>query len=128
MLNLRNVKTVALVAVLAMTFLGSSIVVSADQWFDSYGSLTRNDELAHFANLAVYMRDHPEVIGYIAFCRGPRDRNSDLMRRKTHGVDFIVARFKIPRSQLKIINYGHCHETMTILQPMDKSKPVPKFF
>lgn len=128
MLKLRRVRTLAHVALIAMTFLGSSAIVSADQWFDSYGRLTRNDELAHFSNFAVYLRDHPEMIGYIALCNGPNDLNSVLMRDKRRAVNFIVSQFKIRRSRFKIINYGRCGETMTILQPWDKSTTPPKFF
>lgn len=121
-------RALAIVAVVVVVCLGVTRAVWADQWFDSYGRLSINDERARLANLASFLRDQPEMVGYIAFCAGPNDRSSVLMRHKTSSVDFIVSHFDIAKSRFKIINYGRCSETTTILQPIDKMKPAPQFF
>ena len=128
MRKVQKVRTLTVLAVLMGTCFGSAVIVSADEWFDSYGKLSKNDEFARFANLATYLRKNPETIGYVAFCNGPKDRNSDVMRQKSRGVDFAVTQFNISRSRFKLINYGLCAETKTILQPIDKTKPPPRFF
>ena len=117
-----------LAMIIVLGTLVSTSTVSADQWFDSYGKVSGNDELARFSNLAFFLQDHPETVGYIAFCTSKTESNADVFRQKTRGVNFVVSRFHLRRSRFKIINYGPCAKTRTILQPIDKTKQVPSFF
>jgi hypothetical protein len=128
MSNRTKIRTITVVVVLAITCFAPVFLVAADEWFDSFGRLSKNDELARFTRLAVFLREHPETIGFIAFCTGPHDRNSTQMHQKTRGINFIVSRFKIPRSRIRVIDYGRCRETTTILEPVDRAKPIPQFF
>src|ERR1700741_1269446 len=44
----------------------------ADQWFDSYGDLSWEDEKAHLDNFAIALQNDPDSIGYIIVYAGRR--------------------------------------------------------
>ena len=43
----------------------------ATSWFDSYGDISWDEELLHLDNLAIYLHQNRNMIGYLAFYPGP---------------------------------------------------------
>jgi hypothetical protein len=100
----------------------------ADGWFDSYGEIPWVEESARLDNLAIYLHQYPDFIGYIAFYRGKNESRQQFRARLDRAKRHLVSAGKAKIEQLVFVDAGKREKRWTILQPVEKGKASPKFF
>ena len=96
-----------------------------DQWFDSYGDLSWEDEKAHLDNFAIAMQHDPELVGYIIVFAGRRACVGEAKDRALRAKKYIVETRGIQKNRIKRIDGGYREELTVILQPSPRGKPKP---
>lgn len=94
-----------------------------DQWFDSYGNLTWNDEKAHLDNFAIALQHDPNLIGYIIVYAGRRACLGEAKDRALRAKKYMIAVRAIPENRLKWIDGGYQEDLTVILQPLPPGAP-----
>lgn len=124
---------------LHIAFAGASIVLVSlvgftrtheecvpDQWFDSYGNLSWEDEKAHLDNFAIALQNYPDSIGYIIVYAGHRSCVGEAKDRTLRAKKYLVQTRAIKASRIKLIDGGHREELTVILQPVPRGAPEIK--
>jgi hypothetical protein len=95
--------------------------------FDEYKTfISWNFERANLDNFAIYLRNHPETIGYIAFYVGKKDSAKKVRSRIEKSKRYLIEKRGIARKRLVVIFAGELtNYSTTVLQPLDKSLPRP---
>ncbi len=100
-----------------------SLTSVADQWFDSYGNLSWDDEKAHLDNFAIALQHDPNLIGYIIVYAGKRACVGEAKDRALRAKKYVVETRGIQESRLKWIDGGHHEDLTVILQPVPPGAP-----
>ncbi len=95
----------------------------ADQWFDSYGNLSWEDEKAHLDNFAIALQHDPNLIGYIIVYAGRRACVGEAKDRALRAKKYVVETRGIQESRIKWIDGGYREELTVILQPIPRGAP-----
>ncbi len=95
----------------------------ADQWFDSYGDLSWEDEKAHLDNFAIALQNDPDSIGYIIVYAGRRSCVGEAKDRALRAKKYLVQTRAIEASRIKWIDGGYREELTVILQPAPRGAP-----
>jgi hypothetical protein len=94
-----------------------------DQWFDSYGDLSWEDEKARLDNFAIALQHDPDSIGYIIIYAGRRACVGEAKDRALRAKKHVVDSRGIQASRIKWIDGGYREELTTILQPAPRGAP-----
>jgi hypothetical protein len=114
-----------LVSVLDFTRANDGSLTSvADQWFDSYGDLSWEDEKIHLDNFAIELQNYPDLFGYIIVFAGRRACVGESRNRALRAKKYVTEIRGIQASRIKWIDGGYREELTVILQP---SRGVPEF-
>ena len=95
----------------------------ADQWFDSYGDLSWEDEKAHLDNFAIALQNDPDSIGYIIVYAGRRSCVGEAKDRALRAKKYLVQTRAIEASRIKLIDGRYREELTVILQPAPRGAP-----
>lgn len=95
----------------------------ADQWFDSYGNLSWENEKAHLDNFAIALQHDPDLIGYMIVYAGRRACVGEAKDRALRAKKYVVEMRGIPESRIKWIDGGYREELTVILQPAPRGAP-----
>lgn len=95
----------------------------ADQWFDSYGNLSWENEKAHLDNFAIALQHDPDLIGYIIVYAGRRACVGEAKDRALRAKKYVVETRGIQESRIKWIDGGYREEPTVILQPAPRGAP-----
>jgi hypothetical protein len=95
----------------------------ADQWFDSYGNLSGDDEKAHLDNFAIALQHDPNLIGYIIVYAGRRACVDEAKDRALRAKKYVVETRGIQESRVKWIDGGYRVDLTVILQPIPRGAP-----
>jgi hypothetical protein len=96
---------------------------AADQWFDSYGNLSGEDEKAHLDNLAIALQHDPNLVGYIIVYAGKRSCANEAADRALRAKKYVVEIRGIQESRIQWIDGGYREELTVILQPVPSGAP-----
>lgn len=96
---------------------------AVDQWFDSYGDLSWEDEKAHLDNFAIALQHDPDTIAYIVVYAGRRACVGESKDRALRAKKYLVNTRGIQPSRIKSINGGYREELTVILQPAPRAAP-----
>ena len=123
-----NLMQIALAgAFIVLVSLGSSSRTNdecvADQWFDSYGDLSWEDEKAHLDNFAIALQNYPDSIGYIIVYAGRRSCVGEAKDRALRAKRYLVQTRATEASRIKLIDGGYREELTVILQPAPRGAP-----
>jgi hypothetical protein len=99
--------------------------VKADQYFDTYGNISWEEEKARLTAFAIELKYDSNMIGYIGFYIGKKDKADKIKARINRAKKYLIRDLKIKESRVKIIELGMRDEALTILQPVQKDKPSP---
>jgi len=99
------------------------LLSETDQWFDSYGDLSWEDEKVHLDNFAIALQHDPESIGYIIVYAGRRACVSEAKDRALRAKQYVVETRGIQASRIKWIDGGYREELTTVLQPVPPGAP-----
>jgi hypothetical protein len=107
---------------LALFILGLIMMASASAKaqfdpFDSYGSISWEDEKAHLDNFAIALQHDPESIGYIIVYAGRRPCPGEARDRALRAKKYLVETRSIQVGRIKWIDGGYREELTVILQP-----------
>jgi len=95
-----------------------SLLASAvDQWFDSYGDLSWEDEKAHLDNFAVALQHDHDTVGYIIVYAGRRACVGEAKDRALRVKKYLVETRGVQASRIKWIDGGFQEKLTIILQP-----------
>jgi len=115
---------IALVSVVSFTRTNHGWISSvADQWFDSYGNISWEDEKAHLDNFAIALQQDPNLIGYIIVYAGRRACVGEAKDRALRAKKYVVETRGIQESRIKWIDGGYREELIVILQPAPRGAP-----
>jgi hypothetical protein len=95
----------------------------ADQWFDSYGNLSFDDEKVHLDNFAIALEHDPNLIGYIIGYAGRRACVDAAKDRVLRAKNYVVKTHGIQESRVKWIDGGYREELTVFLQPIPCGAP-----
>lgn len=82
----------------------------ADQWFDSYGDLSWEDEKAHLENFAIALQNDRDSIGYIIVYAGRRSCVGEAKDRALRTKKYLIQTRAIEASRIKMIDGGYREE------------------
>jgi len=97
------------------------------EYFDEYGKISWSKEQLHLLNLERHLRDNPTMIGYIGFHWRNKAEYIKMKKRAIRAKTFLLRRKRIKASRIRIIAGSQRDEARTILQPVLKNLPPPKF-
>lgn len=88
--------------------------------FDRYPSFEKwSHERASLDSFAIYLQQHPEMVGYIMFYRGEDGSLTSVRKRISRARGYLIRVRGIEPRRLKIIDRGRLGRTaFTILQPL----------
>lgn len=110
------------------SLLWPSAFTRADQWFDSYGKISWAEERARLDSFAKFLKEKPDMIGYMAFYVGESDSEAEIEKHVIQAQNHVVCgRLKIEKERIVIVNAGKRAETKFVLQPVLKTLPPPDF-
>jgi hypothetical protein len=99
------------------------LTAMSDQWFDSYGDLSWEDEKAHLDNFAIALQHDPDSIGYIIVYAGRRACVGEGKDHALRAKKYVVETRGIQESRIKLIDGGYREELTVILQPAPRGAP-----
>ncbi len=115
---------IALVACVGFTTTNVGWVTSAaDQWFDSYGNLSWDEEKAHLDNLAITLQHDSNLIGYLIVYAGRRACSGEAKDRALRAKKYMVETRGIEENRIKWIDGGYREELIVFLQPIPRGAP-----
>jgi hypothetical protein len=95
--------------------------------FDAYGKIPRNDEQARLDNFSIWLRDQPQMKGYI-LVYGAKDFPSRKALRWAHRAkDYLVRRRAMKPNRIAIIDGGYREQfgIELYILPRDVGPPIP---
>ena len=95
------------------------------RWFDQYSHVTDAQEKLHLNDFAYYLIKDSDLLGYIAFRIGNKDKMSVVKKRAEHNKRYLVQKFKISSERIRLVFLGRSDNTIFILQPLERDKPFP---
>ena len=95
----------------------------ADQWFDSYGDLSWEEEKAHLDNFAIALQQDSNLIGNIIVYAGRRTCANEAKHRALRAKKYLVETRGIPETRIKWQDGGYREELTVILQPAPSGAP-----
>jgi len=95
----------------------------ADQWFDSYGELSWEQEKAHLDNFAIALQQDPNLIGNIIVYAGRRSCANEARDRARRARKYLTETLGIQASRIKWLDGGYREELTIILQPVPAGAP-----
>ena len=95
----------------------------SDQWFDSYGNISWDDEKAHLDNFAIALQQDPNLIGYIIVYAGRRACVGEARDRALRAKMYLVETRGISQTQIKWLDGGYREGLTVILQPVPSRAP-----
>jgi len=98
---------------------------SADQWFDSYGKISWGEEKSRLDNFALYLKQNPDMNGYIGYWTGPSDRSARVRSSDVRARNYLVRDRRIERDRIIVVDVGRKDETQFVLQPVNKNLGSP---
>ena len=99
---------------------------TVDEWFDSYGDISWEDEKTHLDNFAIALQRDANTIGYVIVYAGRRaceNESKDLALRATK---YLVETRGIQASRIKWTDSGYREKLTVILQPVLRGAPKLK--
>lgn len=115
---------IALVSVASFTKTKhGSLTSAANQWFDSYGDLSWEDEKAHLDNYAIALQEDSNLIGNIIVYAGRRSCANEAKNRALRAKKYLVETRGIQESRVKWLDGGYRKELTVILQPVPPGAP-----
>lgn len=113
--------SIVLVALVGFAGINDECVV--DQWFDSYGDLSWEDEKAHLDNFAIALHNDPDSLGYVIVYAGRRSCFGEAKSRALRAKNYLVQTRAVAASRIKSIDGGYREELTVILQPAPRGAP-----
>ena len=95
----------------------------ADQWFDSYGELSWEEEKAHLDNFAIALQQDSNLIGNIIVYAGRRSCKNEAKDRALRAKRYLTKTRSIQASRIKWSDGGYREELAVILQPVPSGAP-----
>src|SRR5262245_24717563 len=95
------------------------------RWFDEYSNVTNSQEKLHLDDFAYYLIKDPNVLGYIAFRVGKKEKMATVKKRAENNKRYLVQEFKIPQERIRLVCLGRSDDTIFILQPLERDKSFP---
>ncbi len=121
----RSSPKVILAGILISLFFGARIVV-ADSPFSVYsGNASKEEEIVFLDNFAIYLTEHPEMVGYIAYFSSEKRSASRLKKRVNRAVKYLSERRGIDIKRLIVIYGGRNERSKVVLQPTPQGAPPP---
>lgn len=118
----------ALLMILTISFPNKML---ANSYFDSYlGNISWNKEKAHLAALARELKFDSDLIGYIGFQIGSKEKRPKINVRIAQMKKFLVSTYGLNFNRIIFVisKYpSNGKETFIILQPLSKNIPQPTF-
>jgi hypothetical protein len=96
-------------------------------YFDEYGKIPWTEERAHLLDLEGYLLRNPDLIGYIGYFGTSAAELSVMHRRARRAWRYIIAHKRVPRARLILLKGGARSYPGTVLQPVLKGSPPPRF-
>ena len=98
---------------------------AVDQWFDTYGDISWDDERAHLDNFSIALQEDPNLVGYIIVYAGRCACVNEARDRALRAKKYTVETRGIPESRIKWIDGGYREEFIVFLQPAPTGAPAP---
>jgi hypothetical protein len=118
----------SLTVTLLVCFSGNCIATpSPTQVFDRYGNIRWEDEQARLDNFAIFLMQNPPFIGHIFVWAGRRACRGEAQARAVRAKNYLVRFRKIAENRIVWQDEGYNDEPETILQPMERGKPMLAF-
>ena len=121
------IRTIAVITVIVVAFDTQFGASKMDEYFESYGELSWEEETLRLDNLAHFLQLKRDFVGYIAFYTGKKDNSGRVKERVGRAKDYLVCRRKIDEARIITVDAGQRAETQTILHPAPKDAPTPNF-
>ena|SRR5688572_11304221 len=99
------------------------LAAMSDQWFDSYGNISWEDEKAHLDNFAIALQQDPNLIGYIMVYAGRSACVGKARDRALRAKMYLVETRGISQPRIKWLDGGYREELTVILQPLPSGVP-----
>jgi len=97
------------------------------QVFDRYGNIRWEEEQARLDNFAIFLMQNPSFNGYIFVWAGRRACRGEAQARAVRAKNYLVRFRKIAENRIVWQDEGYNDEPETILQPMERGKPMLSF-
>lgn len=94
-----------------------------DQWFDSYGALSWEEEKAHLDNFAIALQENSNLVGNIIVYAGRRSCANEAKERAIRAKKYLMETRNIKESQIKWLDGGYRENLTIILQPIPSGAP-----
>lgn len=108
------VRTGFVLVIFTSVFLVARPVV-ADEWFDSYGLISWEQERGRLDNFAIALKREKDMIGYIIFYTGEGKDAADIENSQNKSIEYLICRWNIPEDRLRLENAGPAEVTTIIL-------------
>lgn len=99
------------------------LMAMSEQWFDSYGNISWQDEKAHLDNFAIALQQDQNLIGYIIVYAGRRACVGEAKDRARRAEKYLVEIRGVQENRIKWIDGGFREEVTVILQPVPSGAP-----
>lgn len=100
-------------------------IAAPDEFFDSYGNISWDDEKARLDNFAIELQHDPNLIGYIVVYAGRHACYGEAPDRALRAKEYIEKIHSFRENQIKWIDGGYREELTVILQPLPRDAPEP---
>lgn len=101
--------------------------IPLDQWFDSYGNISWDEEKVHLENFAKYLIEQPDYVGYIVVYVGKREKWKSLERRVERAKNYLIRILCVDKERVIIVQAPRRDITKFVLQPVPKEFRPPVF-
>jgi hypothetical protein len=95
----------------------------SDQWFDSYGNISWENEKARLDNFAIALQQDSNLTGNIVIYAGKRSCANEAKDRALRAKKYVVETRGIHESRVKWVDGGYREELTVILQPVPCGAP-----
>lgn len=115
-----------LVSAAFVGIVGRAAATKVDSPFAVYsGNLAWEDEVVFLDNFAIYLKRHPEMIGYVGFYSDARMSRRKLEDRMDRSIRYLRKTRKIPKGRVQARYLGIAEDSQIVLQPLNKDKNPP---
>ncbi len=94
-----------------------------DEYFDSYGNLSWEDEQAHLDGFAFELQSNEHLVGYIIVYAGRQSCVDEAKERALRAKEYLVKTRGIQANRIKWIDGGYREKLTVILQPLPHNAP-----
>ena len=106
---------------------GSTLSISPDSFFDSYGDLDWEWEKARLDNFAIFLLNNSAFVGHIFVWAGKRACRGEAQARAMRAKKYLVDYRKVEWNRVIWHDQGYAAEVNTILEPMSRERPMLEF-